>query len=291
LLCNPLASIRVLLVLLSEWAKGPIAHRRIRIVKYQAEKMNFYSRRVLQSIVPPAGTGKKEFVKMSRPRISLVLALTLAAVALTAPRSFGASAQPLNCTWDADYFGIGIPGVYGDNPNTTNGDANYNHSSARNGVKCYLGVNGKDFDLVTYNTGRTLHFVFPAGSGIPTTSGTADNFFAEVDLFGINYFGPFRTMGIGTTALLQVDLEFHYPTGPNPLSYELEYRALAVMRTAADQWLITSNPIEICGSSTCSGLGFTPSSAAKLNVIRRKSVETIRQEVLMPIRFRAKYQP
>lgn len=224
---------------------------------------------------------------MTRPRFFLMLGCLLALIGLTPRQSLAVRAQPLVCRWAVRYSG---PGVYGDGL-TNNGDANYDDSNSKRGVRCYFGVNGKDLDMVTYDTGRKLHLVFPAGQGIPLSDGsTMDDLVAEFDLFGINYYGPFRTMGVGTTALLQVDLEFHFPDGPNPLTYELEYRALAVERISEGAWVVTSNPIEICGAEVCTGLGFTPSPLANLNTVRRKSIETIRENVFMPIRFVVKLQ-
>lgn len=150
------------------------------------------------------------------------------------------------------------------------------YSDGAAGVQCYFGVNGKDVDLVTYNTPRTLHFDFdPASPALLASGITQSSFNAESDLFGINYFGPYRTMGVGTTAQVQMDLEFYV----GRITYELDYSALAAYRISETQWLITSEASDLPGYP-----GFSPSSTSSLNVIRRKSVTKF-GAVTMPIRF------
>jgi hypothetical protein len=144
------------------------------------------------------------------------------------------------------------------------------------GVQCYISVSKNDADLVTYNTGRMLHFEFDpnnlafVASGLPQSS-----FPAEVDFFAINYYGNYDSMGIGTTAQVQMDLEFKVGN----LTYELDYASLAVYRKDADTWLITSDPndLEIGGNP------FVWSDHAKLNVIRRRR-QTTYGVVSMPFR-------
>lgn len=204
-------------------------------------------------------------------RFRLVRMLVLAFVAFATPSAFAVKAQPLTCTWQANYFSIG---VYGD---ASDGTGVYDHNVG--GVRCYFGVNERNIVLVTYNTGRKLHFKFDPASSVPESAGLPDDFLAEVDLFGINYFGPYTSMGIGTTAQVQMDLEFHMPN--NPLTYELDYSSLAVVRLDAATWRITSQVADV------PSLIVTPSPEAKLNVVRRRSAETF-GTVNMPIRFEVK---
>lgn len=143
------------------------------------------------------------------------------------------------------------------------------------GVQCYISVSKNDADLVTYNTLRKLHFQFPAGDPAVAAAGLPSYLEAEVDFFAINYFGKYDSMGIGTTAQVQMDLEFKVGS----LTYELDYASLAVYRKDADTWLITSdqNDPEIGGNP------FPWSDQAKLNVIRRRR-QTTYGVVSMPFR-------
>jgi len=164
----------------------------------------------------------------------------------------------------------GSTGVYDD------GDPLYSHT--KDGVQAYFGVGGKDVDLVTYDSGRMMHFEFDPASPALAAAGIPAVIDSEMDLFGINYWGRYRDMDIGTTAQVQADLEFHC-CGPSPTTYELEYPSLAVMRLSETEWLVTSDPADIPGDP-----GFQASSTAMLNVIRRKK-QTSFGLVSMPIRF------
>jgi hypothetical protein len=206
--------------------------------------------------------------------LAVVVAVTLATPAYAAKNNKGGkkdkpggSATPT----EAEFLPHGgATGVSDD------GDPYYKHNIG--GVQCYFGVNGRDADLVTYNTGRTLHFVFdPAASSV---AGLDSDFHAEVDIFAINYWGQYEAMGFGSTAQVQMDLEFYV----GRITYELDYPSLAVMRLTSDMWLITSDPGDIPGDP-----GFTASSEADLNVIRRRKQETY-ATVNMPIRFYVRLQ-
>ncbi len=161
-------------------------------------------------------------------------------------------------------------------------DGNVNYNNGASGVQVYFGVGGKDLDLVTYDTGRTMEFVCDQSSPVVQSAQAAGlpvgNFTAEMDFFGINYFGRYRDMGVGTTAQVQADLEFHIG-GPNPTTFELEYPSLAVMRVSETEWLVTTDPGDIPGDP-----GFQASSSALLNMIRRRK-QTNYGTVSMPIRF------
>ena len=196
-----------------------------------------------------------------------VCLLTLLAFVALAPLAHAVKATPLTCKWEPNYSGWGLFD-----------DGNYVYDNGVGRVRCYFGVNNKDVDLVTYNSGRTLHFIFsPADAETAAAAGLPSDFNAEVDLFGINYYGPFTSMGVGTTAQVQMDLEFHRPD--SPLTYELDYSSLAATRLTQDTWLITSEV-----ESANMYAPFAPSSLAKLNVVRRRSTQTF-GTVDMPIRF------
>ena len=143
------------------------------------------------------------------------------------------------------------------------------------GVQCYLGVAGKDLDLVTYDTSRKLHYVFDTSQTAWQLSGIPGDFPAVSDFYGINYYGQYVVMGVGTTAQVHGVLQFYV----GRITYELDYQSLAVMRTSQTTWLITSNPGDIPGYP-----GFYASDQAALNVIRRKSQDSY-GTVNMPIRF------
>ena len=109
-------------------------------------------------------------------------------------------------------------------------------------------------------------------------AGLPAEFDAEVDLFGINYYGQFTAMGNGKTAQVQMDLEFHVPNGPKPRTFELDYSTLAVVRQSSTTWLITTEPTDTPYGPV------TASRTSKLNEIRRKGSIPY-GTVDMPIRF------
>jgi hypothetical protein len=190
--------------------------------------------------------------------------LVVVCLAFLAAMAYAAKSAPLVATF-SEVFGVGV---------SHDGDPVYEHGLQK--VQCYFGVNGRDANLVTYNSTRRLEFTFDANSPAFQASGLpSSNFTAQVDLFGINYYGPYRTMGEGTTAQVQMDLEFKV----GKLTYELDYPSLAAMRNSPTTWLVTSNPGDIPGNP-----GFVASDLASLNVIRRRSVEKF-GAVNMPIRF------
>jgi hypothetical protein len=154
-------------------------------------------------------------------------------------------------------------------------DGNDTYENGVGGLQVYFGVSGKDVDVVTYNSTRKLRFKFDPTNSAVQASGLPADFLAESDLFGINYYGRYREMGIDTTAQVQADLEFYV----GKYTYELDYPALAVKRTGENTWLVTSDPADIGGNP-----GFTASDEADLNIIRRNR-QTTYGTVHMPIRF------
>ena len=168
----------------------------------------------------------------------------------------------------------GSTGVYDD------GDPNYNNGAS--GVQVYFGVGGKDLDLVTYDTGRTMTFRFdqsdPDVQAAQAAGLPVGDFTAEMDFFGINYWGRYREMAIGSTAQVQADLEFH-TGGPMPTTFELEYPSLCVTRLDATTWLVSTDMSHLEGNP-----GFDASSIALLNIIRRRK-QTSYGTVDMPLRF------
>ena len=191
----------------------------------------------------------------------------LCAVLLAAVTVFAASKVPLDANFlpNLSTTGAGI---------SDDGSSLYANGVA--GVQCYFGVNGKNVDLVTYGSGRKLHFIFNPASTAWQSSGLPADFYAEVDFYGVNYFGPYESMGDGTTAQVQASLQFHV----GKQTYELTYPALAAYRTG-NTWLITSNPYDIPGYP-----GFTASDQATLSLKRQRQTVSF-GSVNMPIRFQA----
>jgi hypothetical protein len=143
-------------------------------------------------------------------------------------------------------------------------------------VKNYFGTAGGNVVLVTYTTGRKLTFTFNPASPAWQSSGLGQVVQAEVDLFGVNYYGAFQSMTVGTTAQVQTSIQFK---GADGRTYELSYLALAAKRLTQSTWLITSDPLDIGGYP-----GFLASDQAALGVFRKKTRQTF-GAVNMPIRF------
>lgn len=153
------------------------------------------------------------------------------------------------------------------------------------GVQSYIGVAGKDLDLVTYTTPRTLHFTFNPKSAAWQASGIPQDFYAVVDFYGINYWGQYLLQGIGTTAQVHGTLQFYV----GRVTYELDYQSLACYRENANTFLITSEPYPYDPLLPEGNPGFTSSNQAALNVVRRRSATTY-GTVNMPIRFEVTLQ-
>jgi hypothetical protein len=151
-----------------------------------------------------------------------------------------------------------------------------------NRLQAYIGVGGKDANLVTYSTGRTLHYTFDATSPAWSASGIPATFDAESDFFGVNWSMKYQEMGLGTVGIVQGDLEFKV----GAVTYELEYFNIAVKRLSETEWLLTTDCLRL-DPNGCWNYGFTPSSVANLKVIRRKSQDNY-GSVAMPITFRVK---
>ncbi len=203
-------------------------------------------------------------------KIAGVLFLGLLSIALLSGVSVAAKGGlvPLRATWmTATSTGFG---VFDDGNNI------YEHGI--DGVQAYFGVAGKDVDVVTYDTERRLRFKFDPNDPALKLSGLPADFMASSDMFGINYWGRYREMGIGTTAQVQSDLEFYVGLK----TYELDYPSLAVRRMSEDTWLVTSDPLDIPGDP-----GFQASDEADLNVVRRNR-QTTYGTVHMPIKFEVK---
>lgn len=205
-------------------------------------------------------------------RNTVLAILVLVGVALLAAGSVSARGGlvPLKATWMTQ--SMSGYGVFDDGNNI------YEHGI--DGLQVYFGVAGKDVDVVTYDTPRRLRFKFDPNDPALKLSGLPPDFLASSDLFGINYYGRYREMGIGTTAQVQSDLEFYVGFK----TYELDYPSLAVRRISEDTWLVTSDPLDIPGDP-----GFQASDECDLNVIRRNR-QTTYGTVHMPIRFEVKIQ-
>lgn len=216
---------------------------------------------------------------MMRSRFVFLLAfVVLLAVVSPALAGGKGSATALNCIV-TDYS----PGVASDKGGM------YAHGANNGYVKCYLGVGGKDFDLVTYNSKRTLQFNFsPVDKPTVDLAGLPMSFPAEVDAYGINYWGRYLDMEYQlffSTAQVQMDLQFHY--GSPPQTYELSYSCLAVSRVGINDWIITSEPLTWIGNYVqdavpCLIDPVHPGNEATLSLIRRKGPQTY-GVVTMPI--------
>lgn len=195
-------------------------------------------------------------------RLTLGLAVVLCAVTVL----FAATGTPLVATFlpNLSTSGYGV-----------SDDGNPTYANGVNRVKVYFGGNGGNVDLFSYNTGRKLTFTFDPASGSWQSSGLAQTLQAEVDLYGVNFYGPFSSMGVGTTAQVQTSLQFK----ANNSTYELAYPALAAKRLTSTTWLVTSDPADIGGDP-----GFAASDAADLGAFRKRSRVDF-GEVSMPIRF------
>ncbi len=197
-------------------------------------------------------------------RASLAIVLILSVVTL----AWAARSTPLSANFlpNLSVNGVGV-----------SDDGNPYYINGVQAVKCYFGVNNQNANLVTYSTGRKLVFQFDPASPAANTSGlsTAAPVAAEVDFYGINYYGQFQSMGVGTTAQLKGSLQFK----ANNTTYDLTYASLAVMRISSTTWLITTNPNDIPGFP-----GFNASDQAELSSFRKRT-KTVYGAVNMPMRF------
>ena len=199
---------------------------------------------------------------MSRRVVCVFLAiLSFAALAAAAPK--GASTS----TFWQPTLALTSAGVTDDGNNA--------YLNGVNGVQSYMGAGGNNVNLVTYGTGRRLHFVFDAASPAWQNSGLPQNFMAEITSFGVNYFGAYSTMGVGTTAQVALTIQFKY----NGVTYELAWASVAGYRQTATTWLITWNALDIPGYP-----GFAPSDQATLSRLRNNS-RTKYGVVGMPVRY------
>ncbi len=162
--------------------------------------------------------------------------------------------------------------VIGDGIND-DGKGSYTYA---NHVSAYLGNDGASIVLVTYSSGRTLHFTFDPADPVWQASGLPQDFNAEVDIYANNWYGSFLSMGITSGAQVDTSLMFHW----NRSTYELHYRTLAVERTGQNEWLVTSQQ-----SDLTYGYGFTPDNTPTLSVARRRANTTFGQTQPMPIHF------
>jgi len=224
-----------------------------------------------------ARANEAEETLMTRSRFAFLLT-SVVLLALVTPAQAGGkgSAAALNCTvtdWS--------PGVASD------GKGVYVHGANNGYLKCYLGVGGKDFDLVTYNSTRKLQFNFSSlDKATVDLAGLPMSFAAEVDAYGINYWRRYRDMEYQlflSTAQVQMDVQFHY--GSPPQTYELSYACLAVTRLAFNHWILTSEPLTSIGNYVavpCLIDQEHPGNEATLSLIRRKGPQGYGQ-VTMPI--------
>jgi hypothetical protein len=212
-------------------------------------------------------------------RVALALVLSLLLCGPEAWAGKKGNAPPLNATWLPPQVELitSVTGVFDD------GNASYDNGIEN--VQCYFGVNGSNVNLITYNTPRELHLVFDTSSTAWQNSKLPSELDSTVTLFGVNYYGQFESMGWGTTAQLQMDIEFKYGS----LTYEVTYASIAAYRDltldpSGNTWLITSDPYDLPGNP-----GFTASPQAVLSAIKRHSQQTF-GTVTMPVRFEVTLQ-
>ncbi|HET7711279.1 MAG TPA: hypothetical protein VFL80_05065 [Thermoanaerobaculia bacterium] len=167
-------------------------------------------------------------------------------------------------------------GIVGDG---SDGRGTYANGSVER-LECSFSVNRGVVNFVTYQTPRQLRFNLESVATLLRADGAnvQNSFLANVDLFGINYFGKFENMQEGSTARIQADLEFYV----GRTTYELDYANIAVKRLPGNTWLFTTDSADI--GTPCIGTDFCISDEATLNVIRRKSQNTL-GVVHAPIRF------
>lgn len=211
-------------------------------------------------------------------RRALTVALAIFLTSAVSPVAFAAakaSATPLTATWLTDNT-VTTFGVFNDKLSNV-------YANGISGVQCYFGVNGQNLVLVTYNTPRTLHYVFNTAQPAWQAAGIPSNFYAVSDFYGVNYFGQYASQGLGTTAEVSASLEFYVGT----TTYELNFPSLASYRMSSVTWLITSDPNDplLPGGNP----GFTASNQATLAVVRRNSNKSF-GTVNMPIRFEVTLQ-
>lgn len=192
--------------------------------------------------------------------------LTCLLVAGSVTLLWAAKAIPLSSTFDALVSDFGV---------TSHGSATYTDREERT-VTNQITVSGRNVVLHTYNSSRMLRFQFDSGTTAWGRSGlSAPSIVTQVNLYGVNYYGPFVSMGVGTTAQLKTMIEFYQ--GGN--TYYLEYPQLAVKRVSPTSWMVTSDPGLIGGYP-----GFLASSQADFGVFRRKARDSF-GAVDMPITF------
>jgi hypothetical protein len=209
-------------------------------------------------------------------RRAFTVSLGLLLVATSSSLGFAASGTPMTANFSTNL----ISAAYG-----VSGDGAGPYYNGVSGVQCYIGVAGKDLDLVTYNTARKLTYKFNTSQTAWQASKIPATFTAVSDFYGVNYYGQYMNQGIGTTAQVHGVLQFYVGN----ITYQLDYQSLASYRESANTWLITSatwptDPLLPYGNP-----GFTASDQAALGVIRRKSV-TNYGTVNMPIRFEVTLQ-
>jgi hypothetical protein len=149
------------------------------------------------------------------------------------------------------------------------------YANGENDLQVYIGGSGRDENLLSYNTGRTLYITFdpssPAYKAAYKDSNLPQSFNAEVDMYGVNNEGAYTTgMAIDDTGQMHMSLEFHVGT----VTYELDWASMGAIKLDDHTWMMTTDPVDITNFGlTYSDIGFTISPAATLNVIKRHSVQ------------------
>ncbi len=189
-----------------------------------------------------------------------------ATITLFASVVLAVAGPPLAAVWSTNPLGS-ASGVFR--------DRNSVYKNRTDGVQCNFDVKGQGVELVTYGTQRGLRFKFGSTSSAWRASGLKPSFLAAVGLYGVNYFGKYVDMAVGTTAQVKVSIQF----SQNNVAYDLTYPSIAVMRVSPSLWLFTSDREDIPGNP-----GFNASDQAAISVLEKRG-QRLFGAVHMPIRF------
>lgn len=155
-----------------------------------------------------------------------------------------------NCTYGVDGDGVGGGGsftfkLFSDESSYTL----YPTASYANGdgaLQVYIGGSGRDENLLTYNTGRTLRINFDPGSAAfqkaNNETGLPASFDAESDMYGINAQGDYVTgMAVTDTAQMDMSLEFKV----DGVVYKIHWPSTGAVKLSNDTWLLTTDPSDL----------------------------------------------
>jgi hypothetical protein len=148
----------------------------------------------------------------------------------------------------------------------------------QDGVQAYMGVDGKNVNLTTNGTPRTLRYVFPSSSAFGASGISSSDFESQTVVFGINWSMRYTEMQVGSVGRVKADFEFY----DGRVGYELVYYNLAVQRLSDTEWLITTDCAHL--PAGCWNYGFDINADAELNTVRRRKQQAF-GAVNMPVTF------